>query len=68
MAKKTYFHKFMINYNRKLKAFEIKEIKELIWDYLGDIKREQIQGGFANNNGNYKFKSKMNYRVKNYRC
>ena len=68
MVKKTYFYKFMINLDRKLKPFEVKEIKELIWKYFGDIKREQIQGGVSNNNGNYKFKRKMDYRTKNGRC
>lgn len=66
--KKIYFYKFLINLERKLKPFEVKEIKELIWKYLGDVKRSQIQGGVANNNGNYKFKSKVNYKVDNGRC
>ena len=57
MSKKHYFFKFLIKYDRELKQFEIKAIKDLIFEYLGDITKENIRGGITNNVGYYKFRS-----------
>lgn len=68
MAKKDYYFKFLIKSNRKLKAFEVKEIKRLIWNYLGDVSILNIQGGEANNNGYHKFRVENDFNVKNGKC
>ncbi|QYW08114.1 hypothetical protein 15570_00017 [Lokiarchaeota virus WyrdV1] len=68
MVKRDYYYKFIIKMDRKLIKGEIEGIKEVIFQYLGEIPRVNIQGGEANNTGYYKFKIKNDNKIQQFRC